>query len=755
MDRVEQAAVPAERRADCILARESEPPRPGRAALTLALAILAYAAVVIYVAWPLPRAAAAALPDPPPAAAQAWARADLDLLAWILAWDAHAVLTQPLRLFQANILYPAPNVLASSEHLLGFLPVAGPTYLLSGNAVLTYNITVMVTVLVTEVTTFSLVYAWTGKWAASFLAGVAFALAPGTLLSWTRLHVTAVHLFPLVLLLAWRAAARPRAGTFAALAAVTALQLLAGMYVAYELLALLLGFAPAVWWEGRRRGRSGFAPLLVIGAGALVLAPVSIPYLRAQAVGTLPDYSRVAVATLRPAALAAVAAGLAADITWPVVTLAIVGTIASTIVPWHLRTGLLVVVALGLVLSLGPSFPVAWALAAHLLPGFTTMRAPARFLVLSRLGIALLAGIGAAELARRLAKGARRAGPLSGGFLILAGTLALVVARKPADGVRLAPVDLSGPQMDVYRWLAARKERLPVLELPPSSSPMDLARLVDTGRYMLGSTLHWLPLINGYTGHPPASAGLLMALAERLPDSTAFADLCDLTGVGWIVVHLGQMRGGRAGWESAEGELPITRVAQFGDDVVYRVDESCGRLRPVLVRQLAGGQRGVSLRGVPLSPLPRQARRGRVEGNVPTTFPAGLHVRLWVNVTNESSRWWPGLTVRREGAVALQVVWRNPTTGSIELQALPSPLACDLGPGETVRAQAGSMVPRPGRYVLEIGLVQVGAGAFGDRSGGARPLRALVSAVPTGPPRPAARIPSTAHCAASAACAGS
>src|SRR5262245_46173656 len=48
--------------------------------------------------------------------------ADFYLVTWVLAWDAHAVLTQPWALFQANAFFPSPSSLAYSEHLLGYLP---------------------------------------------------------------------------------------------------------------------------------------------------------------------------------------------------------------------------------------------------------------------------------------------------------------------------------------------------------------------------------------------------------------------------------------------------------------------------------------------------------------------------------------------------------------------------------------------------------------------------------------------------------
>ncbi len=107
-----------------------------RRALTWAAAVLAFAAAVVWSAWPLPRVLATHVVDAQRLSPVGlWARADLDLLLWILAWDAHALATAPFSVFQGNMFYPARDVLASSEHLLGLAPVAAPVFLARGNAV--------------------------------------------------------------------------------------------------------------------------------------------------------------------------------------------------------------------------------------------------------------------------------------------------------------------------------------------------------------------------------------------------------------------------------------------------------------------------------------------------------------------------------------------------------------------------------------------------------------------------------------------
>ncbi len=420
---------------------------------------LVFAAAVVWSAWPLSRALATHVADPQRLSAVGlWARADLDLLLWILAWDAHALATAPAALFQGNVFYPAPDVLASSEHLLGLAPLAAPVFLASGNAVLTYNVTVLATVLVAALTTFALVRCWTDDGAAAFLAAAAFAFSPMNVYGWVRLHATAVHLFPLVLLLAWRAAGEPGRRTLAALALATALQCLAGMYVSYELLALLAAMAPALWWEARRHGRSGAAVAAAVAAGGLVLVPLGMPYLRARAAGVLPDYGAVPAEPLGPTL-----ARLGEALGWPVIALAIVGALGARRVPRHLRAGLCLVAVAGLALVLGPGAPLfpgtgvpgLYALAARAVPGFAGMRAPIRFVVLPLLALAVLAGMGAAAIAR----GRRWARAV-----VLLGALAVI--RADARPVPVAPLPLQGDAVAVYRWLAEHGERGPTLELP-------------------------------------------------------------------------------------------------------------------------------------------------------------------------------------------------------------------------------------------------------------------------------------------------
>jgi hypothetical protein len=92
---------------------------------------VAYAALALWWHWPLPRLMQehALYAD----TGVAVVPADIYLTLWILAWGAHALVTQPWALFNANSFYPSTLSLAYAEHLLGYVPMFGPFYWTTDN----------------------------------------------------------------------------------------------------------------------------------------------------------------------------------------------------------------------------------------------------------------------------------------------------------------------------------------------------------------------------------------------------------------------------------------------------------------------------------------------------------------------------------------------------------------------------------------------------------------------------------------------
>ncbi len=228
---------------------------------------------------------------------------------------------------------------------------------------------------------------------------------------------------------------------------------------------------------------------------------------------------------------------------------------------------------IALVLSFGPVLrlrnggnpilsPLPYAFLYRWVPGFSSMRVPARMSVLVIFALALLSGFGAAHLARH----ARPA--LSGAVLVLevAGFLAL-----PQAGL---PIAVGAQVPEVYHWLASQPADQVVLELPAMSSYSvwdDLTAMYRVGRQEYFSTYHWHPTILGYSGfYPP----LYQEEVNRLitfPSSDALSYLRGLN-VRYVILHADQF--GPDGWAAVAGRLPLfadqmSLVAQFGQDYVY------------------------------------------------------------------------------------------------------------------------------------------------------------------------------------------
>ncbi len=276
-----------------------------------------------------------------------------------------------------------------------------------------------------------------------------------------------------------------------------------------------------------------------------------------------------------------------------------------------------------------------------------------------------------------------------------------------------------------------------VLELPIANSPLDGGSLRVTGHAMLGSTLHWRPLLNGYSGHPPASAQLVATLAQRLPDPDAVAALCSLTGLRFVVAHFGLMPGEEERWREIAVDAPaLEPVARFGDDVVFRVRGDCAGPGAATIAALAAAAPERTLGGAPLRALSGDEARREIRGELPATAPPGRYSWLWVDVTNRGNTTWPGLAPSVPWALQLRSRWRDAATGAVLIEGEAIPLAHDLAPGETIRAQVNVLVPRrAGTYVLEIGLVQMGHGWLEEAPEGAEVLRRTVL---VGAPVPAA-----------------
>jgi hypothetical protein len=175
-----------------------------------------------------------------------------------------------------------------------------------------------------------------------------------------------------------------------------------------------------------------------------------------------------------------------------------------------------VLAAISLWLALGPQFGlyklVFWW------PGFSFIRVPSRYTILTILALAVMAASGFDRLTSRVA-------PLTKRRLAVLATVLLLVEFAAS------PLEATSWQLNipaVNQWLATRPRPFVVAEFP-------VADWLQSW-YMLYSTVHWQKTIHGYSGMlPPGHAALYQEL-QSFPDEISLSSLAD-AGVNYLVIH--------------------------------------------------------------------------------------------------------------------------------------------------------------------------------------------------------------------------
>ena len=196
----------------------------------------------------------------------------------------------------------------------------------------------------------------------------------------------------------------------------------------------------------------------------------------------------------------------------------------------------------------------------RVLEPFRAIREPARWAVIAYTGIAVWLAIGFDELLRRRSTIPRAAVSL----LLLGGLLLEVVPR-----IGWQTFDPSPEPVD--RWIAAARPGV-VMHLPFGRPEYEV-------RYLMGSSLHRVPMLNGVSGWEPPLRRALRVKSEAQAFDEQFLLHIEEAGCSTIVVHnewLGDSADGVNAWlrtNVQNGKLVATGHFEHGmrGDDVYRV----------------------------------------------------------------------------------------------------------------------------------------------------------------------------------------
>jgi len=463
---------------------------------------------------------------------------DALLNTWAIAWVAHQLPRDPAHLFDANIFYPDRYALGYSEAMVVQGALAAPVIAAGGSPVLAYNVVLLAGFALTGWAFWLLVVRWTGSVPAGYVAGCLAAFNAHVLLRLPHLQAQHVEFVALALFALDALLASSRLRHAVLLGAAFALQALTSVYLLVFAAWMLIFAAGARAAEWLRRDRVRSAALLGVAAvtALVVLAPYLIAYghVHQQAgfdrtvedaqsyAGSWVDYLAtggrfhywlwsapfVARAMSNNFPGVAALALLALACAWP-----------ETRRDHRLRMCLAAGAGCAAI-SMLPNAPFYPMLHPYV-PFFHAVRVEAHLGQIVLLMIAVAAGFGMAGLVRRVPGG--RARPA-----VVAAALVLVNVEALRAPLGYEPFS----HIPRIYGVLAREPRAVVVEMPFFAPQV----FHSNAPYMLDSTRHWQPMLNGYSGFRPEWYDAMFERLQHFPDPESLAALAD-RGVTHVVVH--------------------------------------------------------------------------------------------------------------------------------------------------------------------------------------------------------------------------
>jgi hypothetical protein len=486
---------------------------------------------------------------------------DTGLNVFVISWVAHILPRDPLNLFEAPIFFPEHHTLAYSEHMLVPSMIGAPLIWSGVSPVTVYNVLVLAGLALSGWAMSLVVSHWTGSVLPGVLAGMLYAFNAHLL---TRLvHLQALHLefFPVALFALDRLIdGGGNRRTTALLAAAFVLQALCSNYT-LVFVSVALASAAAIraseWlWPPRPRVIAAVAAAALVSVAAL--APFLWPYYvvsREQGLNRPLDEVALYSATWadylatggrfhyalwshrwfdgRTALFPGVAATLLAS-----------AGLAFRDLRRDPRVRMLAAIGLvGLLLSFGPALPGYRWLHTYV-PLFAGLRGAARWGLLPLTAIAVIAGYAVAALRRRWEHATYW--PAAAVMLLAVPSLEALRAPMGFSGVPAIPA--------VYDTLRGTEGAV-LVEFPLYGG----ASVRENARYMVASTHHFRPLVNGYSGFESAASRDRAARWRAFPSDTVLDEMRTL-GVTHVIVHTSDLPAEQV--DAAERANRLERLSQ-------------------------------------------------------------------------------------------------------------------------------------------------------------------------------------------------
>lgn len=511
--------------------------------------------------------------------------ADGQFAIWNVAWVARTLVVDPLDLFDANIYHPHELTLAYSEANILTGAIGAPVYWMSRNPWLTINAVMLFGFASSYTAAYLLLRHLTGSRPASAAAAVLYPFCPYVFSHLSHIQLLMTGGVPLALLLLHKVAdegfrlaeARPRADLGpskpgrkifrqgVALGVALAAQALTCAY--YGIFAgLAVGFAALVLAATRRLWRVQ-RYWIAIGIGAItsiaIVVPFFLPFLQVQEESgfarTIQDAAHwaakphgylVSSSNAHRWLLEAVRRfGPWDEVLFPGILAVVLGAAGFVIAARRGardREAALLYASLGALAfwaSFGPQAGLYRVL--YYLPAFSFLRAPSRLGLVVVLCLTVLAAFAIREILSRLPAHRRAAGG------------AVAMALAVADLIVVPLVWYRAPVVPAGYALLAMSPPGPIAKFPFYGERVAFPL---HAQYMLFSTAHWMPMVNGYSDVIPSDFREAAPVLDSFPSDAAFAVLA-AKRVRYVAVHwdmyAGRQDAVRAGLERYRENLRV------------------------------------------------------------------------------------------------------------------------------------------------------------------------------------------------------
>ncbi len=531
---------------------------------------------------------------------------------WYVTWDIHALITDPLHLYDANFYWPGEKTLTYDDPLLGWAFITAPLTLSTLEPLLSHNLVFLFILVFNAFGMYLLVKYYTRHEIAAFLAGLIFTFNPYRMGTFEHRYLLGTLWMPYAILFLDLFLRRRKTRYVALFTLFFLWQTLFGVQLAQFLSLICAVYVLGYWWKipTTRSWRVFMSLVLSMVIVIIALLPVAAVYLTtgmemlADAHG-MEDYLMFSA---RPTDYLAAHADvhLMGRLTAPFRTrpdfnaevhlfLGILAPLMAIVALIKRRARLpvilnLIIFAVAFLLTFGPTIhlgdwriPSPYRILLHI-PVYKLQRDPARWVHAAIFALSVLAGYGFAVILPLAGKNKtaeiHRTRRFSAHSLRLGGCLLftiILLAESCMTPIRTEYVGRLRDQPEVYHWLAAQPGNFAIIEFPLFCWPRYPE--YPEARRMYASTIHWKNIVNGYCGFTPPHYAEIDARTHDFPSAESLDAIAELgqRGLRYVLVHSRQWQFDTEEWEqrgkwAAARSTVLNLVGIFEGVYVYEVN---------------------------------------------------------------------------------------------------------------------------------------------------------------------------------------